>query len=79
MNSRITFPKFCFDHIYDPNIYDPVSLHLATFKKEGRQSKGSFHSIQMDLEAGTLSASVFTAGPATDHTQQLGPRPSRAI
>lgn len=68
MSSRITFPNFCFDHIYDPNKNDPVSLHLATFKKGGGGSPKDLFTPSKCIWMQVLSASDFTAGQATDHT-----------
>jgi len=50
-------PNFCFDHIYHPNkkgSSEPTSGNIQE-GEEGRQFKASVYSIQMFLDAGTLS------------------------
>lgn len=58
MISRITSPNFYFDHIYHPNkkkrSSEPTSGNIQE-GKEGRQFKASVYSIQIYLDAGTLS------------------------
>lgn len=83
MNSRITSPNFCFDHIYHPNKKkkDPLNLHLATFKKErkGGSSKHLFTPSKC-IWMQVLSDSVlYNKSKTTEHIQQLGLRPSRSI
>lgn len=81
MNSRITSPNFCFDHIYDSNKKNPVSLHLATFK-QGRKGSSSKRLLTPPkcIWMQVFSASVlYNRRKTTDHTQQLGLRPSRTI